>query len=46
MQFIQFYIDLDETIDLQRAHDIEDQVEAALLEAFPNADILIHPDPV
>ena len=46
MQFIQLHIDLDKTIDLQRAHDIADEVEAAVIKAFPRADVLIHPDPV
>jgi len=46
MQFIQLHIDLDKAIDLQQAHDIADDVEAAVLKAFPNADVLIHPDPV
>lgn len=46
MQFIQLHIDLDKTIDLQRAHDIADEVEAAVIKAFPHADVLIHPDPV
>jgi len=46
MQFIQLHIDLDKTINLQQAHDIADEVEAAVLKAFPQADVLIHPDPV
>lgn len=46
MQFIQLHIDLDKTIDLQQAHRIADEVEAAVLKAFPQADVLIHPDPV
>lgn len=46
MQFIQLHIDLDKTINLQQAHDIADEVEVAVLKAFPQADVLIHPDPV
>jgi ferrous-iron efflux pump FieF len=46
MQFIQLHIDLDKHIDLQQAHDVADEVEAAVVKAFPNADVLIHPDPV
>jgi len=46
MQFIQLHIDLDKNINLQQAHDIADEVEAAVLKSFPQADVLIHPDPV
>jgi len=46
MRFIQLHIDLDKTIDLQTAHNIADEVQTALLAEFPDADILIHPDPV
>jgi len=46
MQFIQLHVDLDKSINLQQAHDIADEVEAAVLKAFPRADVLIHPDPV
>jgi len=46
MQFIQLHIDLDKEINLQQAHDIADEVEAAVIQAFPSADVLIHPDPV
>lgn len=46
MQFIQLHIDLDKNINLQQAHDIADEVEALVVKAFPNADVLIHPDPV
>ena len=46
MQFIQLHIDLDKDINLQQAHDIADEVEATVIQAFPNADVLIHPDPV
>lgn len=46
MQFIQLHIDLDKNINLQQAHHIADEVEAAVLKVFPQADVLIHPDPV
>ncbi len=43
--FIQFHMVLPAEISLSRAHIISDEVEAALLEAFPGAEILIHQDP-
>ncbi len=42
---IQFHVDLDPTISLAEAHTIVVEVERQLLEAYPAADILIHPDP-
>lgn len=43
--FIQFHIEVDPTIRLKRAHDISDEVEAAVARAYPDADIIIHADP-
>lgn len=43
--FIQFHMVLPAEISLSRAHIISDEVEAALFEAFPGAEILIHQDP-
>jgi ferrous-iron efflux pump FieF len=43
--FIAFDIEADEALSLRGAHDIARHVEMALLEAFPNADIMIHVDP-
>jgi len=43
--FIQFHIELDPCLTLQRTHDISDEVEAAVAAAFPQADIIIHADP-
>lgn len=42
---IQFHVDLDPTISLTDAHKIVVEVEKRLLEVYPAADILIHPDP-
>lgn len=44
--FIQIHLDIDGSISLNEAHEIGDAVEAELLAAFPNADILIHQDPL
>lgn len=43
--FIQLHLALDDSLTLARAHAIADQVEAAILEAFPHFDVLIHQDP-
>jgi len=43
--FIQLHLELDGTLSLYRAHAIADQVEAEILEAFPNAEVIIHQDP-
>ena len=43
--FIQFHLEMDPEITLLQAHQIADEVEDALLEAFPGAEILIHEDP-
>jgi len=44
--FIQFHLDLDKKLSLYEAHSIAESVEKKLQEAFPEADILIHEDPV
>lgn len=43
--FIQFHMELDGDMPLTRAHAIGDEVEAAIKQAYPNADVLIHHDP-
>jgi ferrous-iron efflux pump FieF len=43
--FIQLHIELDANMRLNRAHRISDQVEAEILAAFPNAEVIIHQDP-
>lgn len=43
--FIQLHIVLDENIVLKDAHVIGDEVEAMILTAFPNSEVLIHTDP-
>ena len=42
---IQMHVDLEPSLTLEQAHDIVVEAENRLLAAFPNADILIHPDP-
>jgi ferrous-iron efflux pump FieF len=43
--FIQVHIELDPALSLMAAHAVSDAVEAALNEAFPNAEVIIHQDP-
>jgi len=43
--FIQLHLELDDELDLVRAHSISDEVEQALLRAYPGAEIIIHLDP-
>ncbi len=42
---IQLHVALDPNLTLEAAHRILIAAENRLLEAFPNADIIIHPDP-
>lgn len=44
--FIQLHLVLDDHMPLVEAHHIADEIEAALMAAYPNADVLIHQDPV
>lgn len=45
--FIQFHLTFrDENISLNRAHEISDQIEDALMAVFPHTEILIHQDPL
>ena len=43
--FIQFHIELDGNMRLVEAHEISDEVEMAVRQAFPDAEVLIHEDP-
>ena len=43
--FIQCHLELDPAISLMKAHLISDEVEARVLEAFPEAEVIIHQDP-
>ena len=44
--FIQLHIEMDPAFSLMRSHGVADDVEAAIQAAFPNAEIIIHQDPV
>ena len=43
--FIQFHMELEQGISLEEAHDISDQVEANIIEFYPNSEVFIHADP-
>jgi len=43
--FIQLHLELDDQLTLMQAHAISDEVEASLLTAYPDAEIIIHEDP-
>ncbi len=45
LAFVQFHLELDPEMSLRQAHVVTDAVEAALREAYPQAEILIHVDP-
>lgn len=43
--FIQLHLEMKGSLSLNRAHEISDEVEAEILRAFPNAEVIIHEDP-
>ena len=45
MTFIQLHLELDDDMALLDAHQICDEIEARLMAAFPESEIIIHIDP-
>lgn len=43
--FIEFHVELDGQMTLNRAHDITEELENALYAAFPKSEILMHQEP-
>jgi ferrous-iron efflux pump FieF len=43
--FVQLHIEMDGAMTLAHSHVVADEVEARILEAFPNAEVIIHQDP-
>ncbi len=43
--FIQMHLEMDGAMTLTDAHEIADDVEMRVLEAFPNAEVIVHEDP-
>ena len=44
-KFIQFHLELDDTMSLLAAHAIADELEKKLMKLIPDAEIIIHEDP-
>ncbi len=44
--FIQFHLDLDKNLSLWRAHEIGDEIEQKIIQAYPKAEVIIHHDPL
>ena len=44
--FVQLHLELDDYLSLLEAHRISDEVEAAILEVYPGAEVIIHIDPL
>lgn len=44
--FVQLHLEVDDNLSLLAAHEVSDEVEAQLQEAYPNAEIIIHVDPM
>ena len=45
IRFIQFHLELDDELSFAEAHDITEQLEERLSQAFERCDIVIHPEP-
>lgn len=43
--FVQLHLELDGSMTLLEAHEISDRVEAAIIAAFPGAEVIVHQDP-
>jgi len=44
-RFVQLHLEMDDSLPLLQAHEIADQVEAAINAAMPDAEVIIHEDP-
>ncbi len=45
VRFIQLHLELEDHLPLVVAHDITEELEQALLKAFPHSDVMIHQEP-
>ncbi len=43
--FIEFHLELDGDLPLRKAHDVTEDLERTLYEAFPQSEVLIHQEP-
>ncbi len=46
VMFVQMHIEIDKHMSLLQAHAITEEIEQAIKDKFPHADVLIHTDPV
>ena len=46
VDFIELHLELDDHLPLMIAHEVSDDVEEAVMTAMPQADVMIHLDPV
>jgi ferrous-iron efflux pump FieF len=44
-RFIQLHLEMDDNLPLFQAHKMAEEVEKALLDRFPDSDVIIHQDP-
>ncbi len=44
--FVQLHLELDATLSLSVAHHISEQVEYSIQQLFPDAEVIIHQDPI
>ncbi|MEM6901303.1 MAG: cation diffusion facilitator family transporter, partial [Pseudomonadota bacterium] len=44
-RFIQVDVQINPDISFREAHEITDRIELAIEKAFPDADVIVHPDP-
>lgn len=44
-RFVELHLELDPQMTLDRAHDVTDDVEAALAHAFPDTEVTVHQEP-
>ena len=42
-EFIQFHLELNPVLSLVRVHEITDAVEAAVMQRFPRAEVIVEP---
>ncbi len=45
-QFVQLHLELDENLSLKQAHEIADEVEKEIKSFLPEAEVIIHQDPM
>ena len=46
VEFIELHLELDDHMPLIVAHEVSDALEEAIMAAIPQADVMIHLDPV